>query len=240
MYERFYAPGMDARSKTDTLIHLYIADVSPLMNDDLYERVYRSVSCARRQKTDRMRFRKDKMLSLGGEYLLMHACENAGLDYGNLEIQCESGGKPDFADPSFHFNISHSGERALCAFSTHVVGCDIQIIRESAMGIASRFFTEEECRLLEKQKTEAEKAECFCRLWTLKESFMKCTGLGFSLPLNAFSAIPAGNTVSLRQTVDREKYAFYEHADGDSYRCACCVKNAGEDAPAEWEYVTIG
>ncbi|MBO6268186.1 MAG: 4-phosphopantetheinyl transferase family protein, partial [Clostridium sp.] len=62
----------------------------------------------------------------------------------------------------------------------------------------------------------------FFRFWTLKESFMKATGLGFRLPLDAFSIIPGPEGVTLRQQVDSRQYYFREYDLQDGYRYALC------------------
>lgn len=44
-----------------------------------------------------------------------------------LEIAIAQGGKPYLAkEPDIHFNLSHSGEWAVCAISSSPVGVDIQ------------------------------------------------------------------------------------------------------------------
>ena len=198
----------------DASVVIYIADVLPLNDDGLFGRIYSSVSDERRNKTDSLRSRKDKNLSLGVEYLLMHSCR-----------------KP-------YFNLSHSGGKAVCAVSDYPVGCDVEHKRNISMNIASRFFCEEEIRLIESQGNEDLAREMFFRLWVLKESFMKCTRLGFALPLNGFSVLPDGDEILLKQSVDTDGYSFYEYTCDDSYRYACCVKR-GEKVDVQWKQVAI-
>lgn len=59
-----------------------------------------------------------------------------------LEVAIAQGGKPYLAkEPDIHFNLSHSGEWAVCAISSSPVGVDIQHCDEGRRDVASRFST---------------------------------------------------------------------------------------------------
>lgn len=69
-----------------------------------------------------------------------------------------------------------------------------------------------------------ERNELFFRYWTLKESFMKATGLGMKLPLDSFSIIIGKNGgISVRQNLDSNNYDFVENGAFHGYKCALCV-----------------
>lgn len=84
-------------------------------------------------------------------------------------------GKPYIADSDIFFNISHSGNYVLCAVGNESVGCDIEIINKYNEKVAERFFTASEQNVL---KNSENKSADFIRLWTLKESVLKLTGVG--------------------------------------------------------------
>jgi len=52
-------------------IKVYVADVGQLMDEKLFQHLYKCVSAGRREKVDRMRLDKDKRLSLGAGALLV-------------------------------------------------------------------------------------------------------------------------------------------------------------------------
>ena len=79
-----------------------------------------------------------------------------------------------------------------------------------------------EYEALQNCRASEERKILFFRFWTLKESFMKATGLGFRLPLDAFSIIPGPEGVTLRQQVDSRQYYFREYDLQDGYRYALC------------------
>ncbi|MDR2856102.1 MAG: 4'-phosphopantetheinyl transferase superfamily protein [Methanomicrobiales archaeon] len=95
-------------------------------------------------------------------------------------------GKPYLKDQSTHFNISHSGDYVVLGAAKRDIGVDIEKIASYPDRVAIRCFTPLE---REWMKQEGEN-EAFYRLWTAKESVMKASGLGFSLPPEAFTVLP--------------------------------------------------
>ena len=88
-----------------------------------------------------------------------------------------------------YVNLSHSGEMAAAVLADFEVGIDIQEQQNPPEGVAKRFFSKEEQAWLE--KTAEEKGERFFRIWTLKESYIKTTGLGMRTPLTEFDVTRA-------------------------------------------------
>lgn len=201
---------------------VYAASVEPLKEEALYARAYAAVSPERRQKADRFRFAADRRLSLGAALLLRCALRAEGLPVPSGEVVYGEQGKPFWKDSALHFNLSHSGEYALCALAPCEVGCDIAQITPIDLALARRFFTRAEYEAIAAQETPEAQRELFFRCWALKESFLKATGLGLKLPLNAFSFV-LGESVSVVQAVDRRSYTFAEFADLPGYRCALCA-----------------
>lgn len=95
-------------------------------------------------------------------------------------------GKPYLVsgDPLF-FNISHSGDFVICAFSDTEVGADIEKIGPARLAVAKRFFHPEETAALNDCKEQA-RDELFFRYWSGKESFLKCQGNGLNASLSSF------------------------------------------------------
>ena len=201
---------------------LYTASVAPLADAARYAAAYAEVSPARREKTDRFRFEKDRRLSLGAELLLRRALRAEGLGEVPMAFTCGAQGKPYFKDGGVYFNLSHSGEYVLCALAPYEVGCDVEQITPIDLKIARRFFFRSEYDDIAAQETEEARSELFFRYWTLKESFMKVTGLGMKLPLDAFEIV-RGSEITVRQSVDERSYSFAEFDDLVGYKCALCT-----------------
>ena len=98
-------------------------------------------------------------------------------------------GKPTLPDHA-PFNITHAGDYAVLALSRQTVGVDLERIRPlDWRRIAERFYHPEERKFLS-HSTEPEKD--FFRIWTLKESYLKAEGTGFSVSPASFAVLPAG------------------------------------------------
>ena len=97
--------------------------------------------------------------------------------------------KPAVLGDLVHFNISHSEDRALFAFSaTTALGVDIEAIRPlpDILQLASTAFSIAEQRALNALAPELQR-EAFFRCWTRKEAFIKALGHGMSYALDEFS-----------------------------------------------------
>lgn len=223
------------------MLKIYIGDTAYLEDENLYLKYYSRISVSRKEKTDRFRSDKDKRLSVGAEALLMLAVKQAGYDYSALKEKVTENGKPYFENADgFFFSLSHSGTKAVCAVSDRETGCDIEEISRSNLKIARRFFTDSEYRHILLSGDEKKQAEEFCRMWTLKESFMKVTGLGFRLALSDFS-VEISESIKVMQSVSDREYCFYEWTGEDGYRLACCTEgNAGKPEIIHTDYIQCG
>ena len=94
------------------------------------------------------------------------------------EIARREGGKPYFpGHEGLHFNLSHSGDLALCALDSAPVGVDVQIVREWRPGLPARVCSGAELDWLEGQP---DLWSAFTLLWTLKEARAKESGRGLT------------------------------------------------------------
>lgn len=135
----------------------------------------------RKEKILRCRFAQDRKLALAANLLLKYVLNSYGVSMMNLKYG--DNGKPEL--DGICFNLSHSGEVAVCAVSDKPVGCDVEKINKMREKVASRFFTERENAYLH-QFEGKEKDKEFFRLWTMKESYMKMTGEGMKLSMKRF------------------------------------------------------
>ncbi len=105
------------------------------------------------------------------------------------EIAHGSHGKPCFPDfPHVHFNISHCPGMIACIIDDAPAGVDVEAIRAFSPRLVPRVLTPSEQKLLAVRAANAEEEKAFFfRLWTLKESWVKQTGSGLSVPLNSIS-----------------------------------------------------
>jgi 4'-phosphopantetheinyl transferase len=89
--------------------------------------------------------------------------------------------------PDIHFNVSHSGEWVVIAFSNYRIGVDVERIRKVNLTIMSNYFTKLEQSFINRECDG--QINRFFIIWTLKESFIKAIGKGFSYPIETFCVI---------------------------------------------------
>lgn len=175
------------------MVKVYAADIMPLSGEVCFHGWMRQIDEERRRHIDNYSKPADKMRSLAAGILLQTAWEefNVQRDDGNtaankLVLRYGKEGKP-YCDNSagFYFNLSHSGDYAVCAVSQGEVGIDIQKRKEFNWKVAERFFAKEETVRL-KDAQEADKNRIFNEIWTLKESYIKYTGRGMNQELGSF------------------------------------------------------
>lgn len=201
-------------------IKLFTADVAALKDPLLFRALYTSVSAPRREKIDRIQAQKGRLLSLGAGALLEAALAELGIRSPRLILKAN--GKPYLADRNdVFFNLSHSGTKVLCALSDHEIGCDVEQRRSAKLPLARRCFCAEEYQAILNERDSAARDRLFYRFWTLKESFLKVTGLGLQLPLNAFQIRIAEDRITVEQSVDTRHYAFCSFST-DDYEYALC------------------
>lgn len=206
-------------------LKLYTLDTAELSDEAYFKKCYESLSASRQKKIDSYRFPADKKLSMGAGLLLDRGLAEYGLREAQIRIAQGENGKPYLPDyPQIHYNLSHSGSMALAVFAETEVGCDIEQIQAANLKLAKRFFCPREYAYIAELEGECQDY-AFYRFWTLKESFLKATGMGMKLPLDSFefglSATERGITV--HQSYDRRQYEFTEN-DFGRYHAAVCVQ----------------
>lgn len=165
---------------------IFIADVSILNEPRRLAAAMDVVSQARRDKAERLKTPGAKALSVGAEMLLQKALNCVYGINGALMISQGDAGKPTLTDyPNIHFNLSHSGHYVVCGLGARPVGVDIQKMDTPNLKLARRFFAQSEVEWLFALSAEKQ-PRGFYDLWALKEAYMKYTGKGFKLPMDAF------------------------------------------------------
>lgn len=161
------------------MVEVYVADISSLSDPKESPEVMSDLWQKRKERILQYKHEKNRKQSLGAGLLLSHVLKKYGADLETLRYG--ENGKPE--TDGICFNLSHSEDLVICAVSAQPVGCDIEKISDMKKNIAERFFTINEVKYLD-QFDEEEKRNEFFRLWTMKESYLKMTGEGMSLPLN--------------------------------------------------------
>lgn len=162
---------------------------------------YPYVSEMTREAVKGMRSEKVRLTRLAGETIVRQTAEKLrGPQAARGDILRSAHGKPYLCGvtPALYFNISHSGDYVVAAFSDAETGIDIEKKTACRMEVARRFFHPEETARLE-AAGEEERRQLFFDYWTIKESFLKYTGSGLTAPLSGFRVSLSRKEISIRQ-----------------------------------------
>ncbi|MCR4806674.1 MAG: 4'-phosphopantetheinyl transferase superfamily protein [Lachnospiraceae bacterium] len=184
-----------------------------------------------REKVLRYRFPADRKRSLYGHLLARYAIiKEWGLKNSEIKMLTGPYGKPYLKDrEDVFFNVSHSGDLAVCVTGKGPVGIDVQEIKGTKEGLAQRFFSKEENHSLA-GLTKEEREKAFFSLWSLKEAYIKAEGKGLSIPLDSFSILLKGSEIKLYiEGEEKEGYSFRQYDGWDGYALSVCAM--GDDLP---------
>lgn len=155
-----------------------------------------------------------------------------------VEFHYSAYGKPALAPAhggaALRFNLSHSGELALYAFTRgREIGIDVEHVRAefAGMEIAGRFFSRREFAALE-ALPESLRTTAFFNCWTRKEAYIKARGEGLSFPLDKFDvSLAPGEPAALLhtdgETREAERWSLSELQAGEGYAAALAVEGRG-------------
>lgn len=129
-------------------------------------------------------------------------------------------GKPLLKNARCCYNISHAGDYVVMAVSGRPLGVDIEPLAAPPLCTAQACFTSEEAAYL-----AAQTPTVFFDIWTAKESIMKATGQGLSLPPEGFSVLPLG--AGAHEVLGQQWYLEWFSLPGHR-GCVACAQSAPE------------
>ena len=140
-------------------------------------------------KFKRYHHKRDALAYLIGKVLVKEALQTMGMNFFNLvDLQYSPTNRPGVisADP-IDFNISHSGNYVLCAYSDEVrVGVDIEEINSIPLDDYCSSFLPREWKYI---NNSHDKCRTFFECWTKKEASLKAEGSGLQIPLNELNTL---------------------------------------------------
>ena len=145
------------------------------------------LSAEERVRLARLQMREDQQRFLTGRGLL-RLLVGAHFNVAAARVKFDYGpfGKPFVVPragaPALHFNVAHSGQLVLLAFSSmHEVGVDVEAVRPfpDMETVARQVFSADEYRGWLSLNLEA-RLTAFYRVWTRHEAGLKTLGLGFA------------------------------------------------------------
>lgn len=204
---------------------VYYADLSALIKDpSLIEKRMEEVGEDRRERIARARFADTKADILGGGLIIKAALVQAcGITKFKTEKN-EFGKLYLTSHPNVFFNISHSGTKVICAVSDVECGVDIEDVNapHDVMKLSSRFLStlESDAVMMSENPNRA-----FCRLWTLRESYVKMRGRGFDIGLSTLKCDFHRGKASMYEGGVLQEDAYFKEIYGViGYQASVCLK----------------
>ncbi len=160
---------------------VYSANIKQVTND-WQEAFLNRLPFRMQNKFHAFRKEADATRFLLGKALLMEGFKKFGMTQESLDdLRFTEFNKP-YMEDSIFFNISHSGDYVLCAFSEEgPVGVDVEYVQTIDLNVFSRVLSgKEKCRLLENEN----RTSFFYYLWTRKEAVAKADSRGTSVVMN--------------------------------------------------------
>lgn len=111
-----------------------------------------------------------------------------GTEPRGINLTYNNFGKPGLDSGKVYFNLSHSGDLAVVAFSgCNELGVDIERVKpiSEALEIARNYFSRIETSWIS-AVAGLERWKRFLRCWVIREACVKAIGTGLSIPLNSF------------------------------------------------------
>ena len=137
------------------------------------------------------------------------------------------------------FNITHAGELVAVAVAESCVGLDIECKEDKDFHVTERMFAQEDREyILEDQNR-------FRDVWTIKESFLKCTGEGIVVPLNSFTVDYEGifkkplKVISKGHEMKDDYYVMTERIVDGSYSFSVCMQKSNLVLDTKWVEVLL-
>jgi 4'-phosphopantetheinyl transferase len=204
-----WIPPVSEVSVGDGDVHVWMSTLD--FSEGTVARMAAWLSDDERQRAARFRHQRHRDKFIAGRAMMRGVISRyVEPDPRDLVFEYLSHGKPKLAgalrESGLEFNLSHSGNVALCAVTRGVtVGVDVERIRElrDMQGLANRFFSREEATQLECE-SEEERLASFFRCWTRKEAYVKAIGQGISCPLDSFAVSISASDPARLVHIDRD------------------------------------
>lgn len=218
-------------------IHIWSVDVN--CPPEELEEMRELLAATEKERADRFHFEKHRRRHIVRTAVLRRLLSGyAGQPPSSIQFAYGPKGKPSLAsgsaDPRLHFNMSHSEELAVYAFTlAGPIGVDVEYLKAmpDAAGIAERFFSAREFREL-LQLAESQIEEGFFNCWTRKEAYIKATGDGLSKPLDQFDVTlipgqPARMLLLDGDAQEAARWSYHHFQPAPQYIGAAAIRAEG-------------
>jgi 4'-phosphopantetheinyl transferase len=217
-------------------VHVWFVDPAVIRDPALLRTCAALLSVEERERLAGFRFPEHRHL-----HLIAHAFKRQVLSrYADVapEAWCFARhplGRPEIVGaaglPPLRFSLSHGARLATLAVTlTEDIGVDVECATRAipSPSFARRVFAEPEYRDWLAQPPEGRQSRFF-EYWTLKEAYLKATGLGLSIPTDRFAfRLGAGEEIGIEFGREMEddpgNWSFRQFSPGAGHHAALAVR----------------
>ena len=236
----------------DKQIHLWTSAFLKITDEATLKKYYCLLNNQEKAKLNRFRFSKDRHQFLVSRALLKTVLSfyHAQVSAKDWRFRCNKYGKPAISNKSVidpvQFNMAHcDGMIVLAITRKNKIGVDVEYLNrpDSFFEVAANSFSSMEQAALSKLP-ENKRRKRFLELWTLKESYIKATGKGLSIPLDQFGFYldeKDGITFSCDSLLNEsaEQWTFWQFPYCDEFIIAFAAHDRSSASKAEICYREI-
>lgn len=201
-------------------------DITECRNE-LYQEVRHIVSEERRVRAERYHNLDDSKRCICADLLLRYGLYQKIGQVGDIDITFNEFGKPFIKNMiDFKYNITHSGKWVAIVYGNTDAGIDVERIQIGREEIADFCYSEQEKLFIYNKAGKDEQIKQFTKLWTMKESYIKFLGTGFSTNLDSFSinaleGVVTSNDGEVKKDIKVRSIQF----DTDYYLSICSMED---------------
>jgi 4'-phosphopantetheinyl transferase len=191
--------------KADSVITLLYSYIEKDIHQRLLKYTLNNFADDFQYKVSKFRKWEDAQLSILGRLLLLEGLKKFNLSAKDIDLLNNIHGKPYLKNMALDFNISHSGDLVVCAFSTDGnIGVDVELIQDIDIeDFKSQMTVSEWNRINSADNKQSE----FFNYWTEKEAALKACGEGLTgVDLKSFEIIE-------NKTVIKKKRIFFARSE---------------------------
>ncbi|HET6244463.1 MAG: 4'-phosphopantetheinyl transferase superfamily protein [Bacteroidetes bacterium] len=163
------------------MISIFYTYCKEPFSKEVWSRHLQSLPVALHEKITSFKRWQDRQSSLIGKLLLKEALKRNGYSGNSLQdLKYNHYNRPYF-DLPMDFNISHSEELVICAWSNKgKIGVDVEAIKPIDFNDLKKAMNEKEWALIQNSTDSLRE---FYKYWSIKESVLKAEGSGLSILL---------------------------------------------------------
>ena len=152
--------------------------IENINNSNYLSKDYLRIKQNKKNAIEKIKYLDDKKRAILGDQLLIKGLyKYYNVNYDDVNIRLNKNGKPYISDEKYQhikFNISHSHDYSICAFSSNEIGIDIEKIRKVDIKTINQFATTNEIKYI--LSSENQVLRRLFTIYTLKESYFKMLG----------------------------------------------------------------